>query len=527
MGGLLNKLKNGFDEVWGGLEKGHRTRIMIAGALSILLVASVVFFASRTQYEPLYYDLSQTSAGQVNEKLKELGVKTKIEGTTVYVPEGKASELRVQLAADGVINDEGVIPETGNASFFETTADKTQRYLREKENDIERGLKALKGVEWASVELYIPDDVNIFEETSTDSTAGIIIKMKSGAEPLDAKQVNGIAGYVARSVKGLKPENIEIIDESGRALVEKKGDNNSSIGSNLDMTEGVKKNLESSIKKFLQKVFGPNNVEVTTAVKLNFNSEAINSTEFIAPDVEKNAGIVRNMQDIKKEWVDAGSAGVPGTDSNTEITEYVETDTSKAQYNEASTVVNYEINEIQKQIVKEQGNIEALTIAVIINKDSLKEDVLANVDLLQQDVKELVRFATQGFNTQALSLDDNISIKVMNFDTSLKDSINDQIAQEAAQKRSETYVMIGTALVAVLILGGAIFTLLRRRKAVEDDYVMNANGTYVPATGQSDGMPIQEIDFEDKNELKKKLEKFVGQKPEQVAQLLKTWLSED
>lgn len=526
MGDILNRFKNSFNEMWGGLEKGHRMRIMIAGALSILLIASVVFFTSRTQYEPLYYDLSQTSAGQVNEKLKELGIKTKVEGTTVYVPEGKASELRIQLAADGVINDEGVIPETGTSSIFETSADKTQRYLRQKENDIERGLKALKGVEWASVELYIPDDVSILEETKTESTAGIIIKMKTGAEPLDAKQVNGIASYVARSVKGLKPENIEIIDESGRALLEESKQGSSSIGSNLEMTEQVKKELESSIKKFLQKVFGPNNVEVTAAVKLNFNSEAINSTEFVAPDAEKNAGIVRNMQDIKKEWVDAGDSGVPGTDSNTEITQYVETDTSKAQYNEASTVVNYEINEIKKQIVREQGNIESLTLAVIINKDSLKEDVLANVDGLQQDVKELVRFATQGFNTQVLSLDDNISIKVMNFDTSLKDSINEQIAQEAAQKRSETFVMIGAAAAAVLILGGAMFILLRRRKNAEEDLMMDGSGAFAAAI-DGEGTPIQEIDFEDKNELKKKLEKFVGQKPEQVAQLLKTWLSED
>lgn len=525
MGELLTKLKSGFDEMWTGLEKGHRIRIIIGGALSIILIASVVYFTSRTEFEPLYYDLSQTSAGEVNATLKELGVKTKVEGTTVYVPEGKASELRIQLAADGVINDEGVIPEPKTSSMFETTADKTHRYLSEKESDIERGLKALSGVEWASVTLYIPDDISVLEETKTDSTAGIIIKMKNGAEPLDTKQVSGIVKYVAKSVKGLKPENIEIIDESGRALMEQKDDPNSSVGSNFDMTENVKTKVESSIKKFLQKVFGANNVEVTAAVKLNFNSEAINSTEYIAPDAEKSAGIVRNMQDIKKEWVDAGNSGVPGTDTNSDITQYVETDTSKAQYSEANSVINYEINEIKKQIVKEQGNIEGLTIAVIINKDSLKEDVLADVDLLQQDVKELVKHATQGFNVQALALDDNISIKVMNFDTSQKDAISKQIAAESAQSNRETLVMIGTAVIALLILGGSLFIILRKRKVDNMDTAMNT-GNYAAASQNVDAQ-LQDIEFDDKNELKKKLEKFVGQKPEQVAQLLKTWLSED
>lgn len=526
MGDFMNKIKNSFNEVWGALEKRHRIQIIAAGILTIALIASVVFFTSRTKFEPLYYDLSQRSAGQVNQTLKEMGIETKVEGTTVYVPEGKASELRIQLAADGIINDEGVVPEPSTSSFYETSDDKRQRYLREKQNDIERGLKALKGVEWASVELYVPDDSSIvLDDSKTDSTAGIIIKMKNGAEPLNAKQVNGIVKYVARSVKGLKPENIEIIDESGIALVDAQGDQNSTVGANLDMTEAVKKNIEGSIKKFLQKVFGPNNVEVTTAVKLNFNSETVDSVEFVAPDAEKNAGIVKNMQDIKKEWVDAGSGGVPGTDTNSDITEYVETDTSKAQYNEASTVVNYEINEIKKQIVKEEGNIESLTIAVIINKNSLKEDLLANADVLQQDVKELVRFATQGFNTQALSLDDNISIKVMDFDTSLKDSINQQIEDEAAQKRQESFIMIGAAVAAVLVLGGAIFVLLRRRGSTEDD-MMFQDGPAM-SSGHIDGTPIQDIEFDDKNELRKKLEKFVGQKPEQVAQLLKTWISED
>jgi len=525
VGDLLNRLKNGFNEMWGGLEKGHRIRIIIAGVLSIVLIASVVIISSRVKYEPLYNDLNKTSAGTVNEALKEMGVQTKVEGTTIYVPEGKASELRIQLAAEGVIDDEGSIPEPTTSSFYETTEDKNQRYLKEKQNDIEKGLRALKGVEYAGVELYIYDDSSfVLDENKTDSTAGIIIKMKPGAEDLNAKQVSGIVKYVARSVKGLKPENIEIINEAGISLVDQSGEDNS-IDSNIDTTEGVKKNIEDSIKKFLQKVFGSANVEVTAAVKLNLNSEVIDSTEYVAPDTEKSAGIVRNMQDIKKEWVDAGATGVPGTDSNTEISEYVETDSSKAQYSEASNVVNYEINEIKKQIVKEQGNIEALTIAVIINKDSLKEDVLANADVLQQDVKELVKFATQGFNTQTLALDDNISIKVMQFDTSLKDSIEEEMKKEAEAKSRETLIMIGTAVAALLVLAGAMFIVLRKRNVEQNEFMPESNA-YIAAT-RPDGTPVQDIDTEDKNQLKQKLDKFVGQKPEQVAQLLKTWISED
>ena len=38
---------------------------------------------------------------------------------------------------------------------------------------------------------------------------------------------------------------------------------------------------------------------------------------------------------------------------------------------------------------------------------------------------------------------------------------------------------------------------------------------------------LEEIDFDDRSEARKMIEKFVDEKPEAVAQLLRNWLNED
>lgn len=529
MGEFLNKFKSSLYEFWGGLEKGQKIRLVIASVLSIALVTGFVLYASRPKMSMLYTDITQTDAGEIYSRLKEMGVKSRIDGTTIYVPEEKVDELRAQFAVEGLAGEESGYPEDIEPSFYETSEDKYQRYLIMKQEKLKRGIKAIKGVDYVDVNLYIPQDSNfVLDSNRTEATASLIIKTKQGTAALDRNQVNGIVQYVSKSVKGLKPENVSIIDEYGRSLVADSTSPNAQVSSQMEMQEAVRTNIEESIEKFLEAPFGINNVKVKAAVKLDYNSVTENITTFEAPDEENNAGIVRNMQDIKKEWVDASGGGVPGTDSNTDITQYAEVDDSKASYSEASTVVNYEINEIQKQIVKELGSIQSLSVSVLINENSLREEALANTEELITKVKDLVKYSIQGFNAQASIVDNNINVAIMKFDTSLIDEINSAKEAEEAMKRRELIIMVATGIAAVLIFGAAMFLMLRKRKASYDEgvFVTDASGNQIPInTIQSDS--IAEIDIEDKNEVKKKIEKFVGLKPETVAQLLKTWLNED
>ena len=453
--------------------------------------------------------------------------------------------LRAKLAVEGFNGQDTVYPEDSQASFYETSEDKSQRYLTNKQNKLKNGIKAIDGIEYVDVNLYIPDDnAFVLNENKSEASASLILKIKQGYSALDQKQVEGIVQYVAKSVKGLKVENISVIDENGRSLVVDKGDLGNQITTQMEMQNTVQKNIEDSVKKFLEAPFGANNVQVKAAVKLDFNNMIENSTTYVAPNQETNTGILRSMQEVKKNLADSTTGGTPGTDSNGNATQYVDnSNNANAKYNEASSTVNYEINEIKRQIVKEMGNIQYLSVSVILNENTevydakKKEWVTAKrnvTDELKANTKALVSYSIKGFFPEltAEQIDKMVDIKTMPFDTTVKDKIKNQ---QKSDNTSQILQLVGTVLVGLLAFaafGAAIFLFLRTRSGGfgggggEKVTITTADGKKV-AVKKEDSVPVAEIDTEDKNEVKKQIQKFVGQKPDAVAQLLKSWLNDE
>ena len=521
MGEALNRIRDSLNEFWQGLEKNQKITIAIVSILSIILISGIVLFSLMPRYQVLYSNLEAKDAGEIRDKLKESRISVKLEGTTILVPKDKIDEARIMLAMEGLPGGDFILPDN-NPSFSETSEDKKQRYLFNTQRSLTNGIKSLNGVEWAQVNLFIPEDtVFVLESNKVEASASIIVKMKPGALPLDSSQVNGIVQYVSKSVKGLQPANISIIDDAGRPLKVEEGTVDAQLGRQFDIQENVRQGIQNSVRRFLESVFGINNVNVMATVKLNFDSHVENQTTYEPANKESNTGVVRNMEEIKKNWVDTGTGGVPGTDSNIDISIYPEIDDSHSEYDETSKIVNYEIDETQRQVVKEQGNIENFSISVLINKDGLKEEALNNIEGLREDVENLVRYSTQGLNVMSSDLENNIHVQVMEF-KDMKEKIDEDLRRERIEKRNQLIMMVVFAIIALLLLAIPAIVILRRRRVEEERADVE-----VAISRMTEAMDVDDIELDDKNEVKKKIEKFVVQKPEQVAQLLKTWLSEE
>lgn len=523
MGEALKKVKDNLNEFWQGLDKGQKIRIIAISVISFLLIAGIGVLSALPRYDVLYANLDAKDAGEIRDKLKEMKIPVKVDGTTILVPRDKVDEARINLAMEGLPQNDFVLPQILKSSFNETSQDKRLREIIYLQNSIANGIKSLDGVEWAQVNLFVPDDDPfVLDSNRQESSASVIIKTKSGQPGLDNEQINGIIQYISKSVKGLKEDNISIIDETGRSLKPEATGLNAKVSNQIELQEAARLNIQNSVRKFLESVFGANNVNVMATVKLNFNNEVENKKIFEPVNQESNSGIVRSMEDIKKEWVNTGTGGVPGTDSNIDISTYPQIDESTSRYNEASSIVNYEINETQKQIIKEQGNIEAFSISVLVNKSSKTVEQYENIDDLANDVKELVKFATQGLMLERSSLDENIHVYVTEFDTTQKEKLEELMKEAEKKENMEFRLMVGSAIAAVLVLAGAMVVLIRRSKKETIDEDMA-----VALSKIEEASEIADIDIEDKNEIKKKVEKFISQKPDQVAQLLKTWLTEE
>lgn len=554
MGETINKLKNNLNELWQGLEKNQKITIIIISIISILLIIGIGLFSAVQRYEVLYPNLDAKDAGQIRDKLKEFNVPVKVEGTTIKVPKDKIDESRIMLAMEGLPANDFTFPDILKSSFNETSEDKKQKWLLYMQKSIANGIKSLDGVEWAQVNLFIPDDnVFVLESNKLDSSASIIVKMKPGYLPLDSTQVNGIVQYVSKSVKGLHSDNISIIDDTGRSLKPDEGlALNAQIGRQHEIQESVRLGIQNSVKKLLEPVFGINNVNVMATVKLNFDSKVVNEKEFnpANPDDDEKAGVVKSKEKYEKKWESEDDGGIPGTDSNIEeIPGYPELEGSKSEYKEEREIFNYEISETQTQLIKEQGDIEDFSLSILIDADykikkeaerrklqkEYKKDSYSdiikkikdegNLNITDEEIEkaqQLVVMAIRGLIKDQKGVEEKIIVKAMDFDTSLKDQIEIAKEKEAIENRNKLIKTAGFALAALLVLAIPGIILLRRKRDITEQTQAEAAMSMMAELSE-----VSDIELDDKNEIKKKIEKFVSQKPEQVAQLLKTWLSEE
>ena len=84
------------------------------------------------------------------------------------------------------------------------------------------------------------------------------------------------------------------------------------------------------------------------------------------------------------------------------------------------------------------------------------------------------------------------------------------------------------ALMLLLILGLLIVGMPRRKKKQDEvlqPLMAGGGGPKFIVPEQED--PLPEIELEERSEIKKQIDKFVKQKPDAVAQLLRNWLSDE
>ncbi len=79
-------------------------------------------------------------------------------------------------------------------------------YRRALQGELTKSISKLEGVEWAMVQIVIPEP-SLFIEDEKPSTASVIIKEKSNRR-LKPSQIAGITHLVSASVEGLNPEDV-------------------------------------------------------------------------------------------------------------------------------------------------------------------------------------------------------------------------------------------------------------------------------------------------------------------------------
>lgn len=510
-------------EFWKKLSKKIKIAVIVS---SIVLIAGAIVLTvimNKTDYVVLFSKLEDTEVTEVMAKLQEKNVEYKYEKNgQILVPEKSEALLRMQLAQEGY-------PQSGanydifkdNVNFMTTDSEKKTYFLFLRQERLQASIKTIDGVHDVIVTLSIPENNNFaWDVNKEEPTASVKINMMNG-QTLSRSQIQGVKRLIQTSVSGLKDENLAIIDTEGNDLLARIDDSDeyqtNVFKLKLDIQSQIEKDIESSIKKHLLKMYGEDNYEVSVRCKVNLDKKISELLKYI-PDKESNKGVI-NEEDRNVEIVGNGEAqgGVVGTETNSEIPVYPDvTINGDDIYYKNNNSIKYLVSQLKEQVQSDPGSIEDVKVAVLINRDRISEEDT-------EKIKALIGNA-------AGTLAENVAIHNMKFGSDEEPPATEvDVTPVNPPLTLEQKILYGSIAGGVLLLFIIILIIIlrankKKRLKREAELLVTAQAT---ARGEDTWADLkEEIGVKETKEmvLKKQIAEFANNNPEIASQLIKTWI---
>src|SRR5581483_9326744 len=363
-----------------GLPRIQQIAIVGAAVAAVAVVGVLLLFAQQPEMVVAFRQLTPNDAAQITQKLKDSKIPYELadNGTTIKVPAAQAQEVKLQMAAAGLPQGGTIGWEIFNQSGLATLvmAEFSQRVnlQRAMEGELSRTIAKLDNIDSAQVRLVMPQD-KLLTSQQKDPTAAVVVKMKqNGLEPikqLTPEQVKSIQFLLARSVEGLKPENVTVVDTNGTDLtamvaqLDKQKANPQMTQQQRDFQRDIEDKLSKDLTSVLEKALGPNKAVVHVNATLNWDQVSQDSEYFVPPATapEARPNVARSQQTTSEKFAGppaALPAGVPGTSSNVGAGAQAAANLSGVPgapiaYENTNTITNYEISKTVEKLTKTPG----------------------------------------------------------------------------------------------------------------------------------------------------------------------------
>jgi len=491
---------------WKNLESRQRRNLILVGVFFVVTVALLSWFALRPNYVSAFSNQTSATLGEISAKLDELNIPYELGADSISVPEQYVNEARMKVAMTG-------LPQTGAPGysiFDESTFGMTEnefgvRNKQALEGEIQNSIQTLKGVRSAKVNIVLSEKKLFVQQQQQDAKASVVLLLEPGVK-MNNDQVGGILNLVSHSVPGLLASNVSIMDQNGTRLVDEEGvaiadGGSTALSKQQQIQNQVETETRNRIRNSLEKLVGTGNAEVIVHAKVDFDQRSWTNKE-LKPVVGGDGATISSQKSSEEsEGTTAGGpAGTPNNDVNAQPTYPTNAggNSTSAKQNET---VNKEWNTYVENGETAPYKVSEYTVSVLLNDPNLTDE-------RRDQIKQFVSTAVGSTNDGAA--DPLITVAGMPFQ------------QPDALTASGGFWMepwfLAAVAVAMVLIGGAVYALSRRRKQAEVP-VMEA---------PTPRMEIPSITEESENQrMRKQLEKLAAQKPEEFVNLLRTWLVEE
>jgi len=377
-------------------------------ALLLVLLVGLNVLTSR-DYISLYRDLSPADAGRIIETLEQAGIPARadVSGTAVSVPSDAMAAARMELAGAGLPGDGTPGWELfddasglGMNSFMQRV-----NRLRALEGELARSIQTIDGIDAARVHLVLPEREPFSRERPRPS-ASVIVR---GSREVSTRSARSIRALVASAVPDLAGSQVTVLSGTGETILADDGEAGSEASLQSARAQ-IEDRLGQRISQILTARVGAGNARVQVSVDLSTEREVLQQRTY-----DPDQRVVRSTETREESTQDQRATGEVGVADN--IPAALADDVPRGNTNSSNStneIVNYEIGGTTSEIVREPGEVQKISVAVLVNgiynvadggDVAYKERDEAELKRLEALVRSAIGFdETRGDSVEVVSL---------------------------------------------------------------------------------------------------------------------------
>lgn len=547
----------------------QKTIFFVIVVVSIIgLVMLVRFSASpsmvRLVNSPIM-DLEQRDKIIVSLTEQNINSKVTADGYIMVGDENSAKKMRSILIRDGIITSD-----TDPWALF----DKDRWTLTDFERDVnlrraitgtmEQHIEALDDVDSAKITLVLPEK-ELFQSVQDPTTASVIITPRPGSDiVVNRKKVEGIVKLIQFGVQGLLAENITIMDYSGNVLNDFDG---LEQVDRLVLTERMlkqKTKLEAqytgTILSSLRNIYSIKRVEILNIdIDLEFIDKQIDTEEYFPITMREDdpntpyseyEGVPSILESSQKEneifeGTGFNPEGPPGQEGQTPPA-YKDLSSLVGKYSKDNQIENFVVN--TRNITEDSNPYKITRMSVAVAIDGIWKKTYGEKGNLVITPEGSIERVYVPVGDEELKISRNLVATAVGYDKGRGDEVtvshlpfdrnSEHESEDAEYRRSQQIqqtILFSLIGLAIFIVAAVIFRIVskemeRRRRLREEELSRQHQAMREAAlrSAEEEGIDVEmSVQERARIEIQENAINMAREHPEDVAQLIRTWLAEE
>ena len=536
----VKEIPEKFKVFWDKYTSKQKTIVIAIICVVLIAIGVVAWLASRPTWSKFQVFDSVDDANTMTKALDDQSItwKASSDGKTIYVHQDDMTNALYAMSDNG-LTDKGYTWDAAFDNSMSTTeSEKDQKRVLALQSEIRQSLIQYKFIDDANVFINVPETTYTVlssddaETAKTSITASIELNDKN-KDLLDDKTAETLAYWLANTV-GTDVKNVIINDTDGKCIYN--GNTSDGLGGVLtggstEYCNKLRNTIADNVTTLLIRC-GYDDAQVgTDGIQFDMNKIETLTKEYSVDD-GREYGYPTNLYTYSSKGA-SGNGGTPGTDSNDSDTDYVNNSSSGTSNTEdvqklTDLLTNEKVQNIKQETPAIKLADSSLGIVVrkytVYNEDDLKADGTLDKTTWDQFISQNNKISTTTVSTDEINLISAATGVSANKITVLAYNVPQFVSSTKSSNGISNYLMI---ILTVLIIALLIFVILRGASplAAEDEEPELSVEQLLATTKENQS--LDDIEFSDKSETRKMIEKFVDENPEAVAQLLRNWLNDE